>query len=50
MSFKRPIGTLRAVALGFGGWMPSIYHFYDVRLGRSIEATDQPLNLRQNRT
>lgn len=31
LHMQLPVGSLRAVALGFGGWMPSTYHFYDVK-------------------
>lgn len=29
-SFVLPIGSLQAKNLGFGGWVPSIYHFYEI--------------------
>jgi RHS repeat-associated protein len=28
--FTVPIGSVQAKNLGFGGWMPSVFHFYDI--------------------
>ncbi|MBX3022020.1 MAG: RHS repeat-associated core domain-containing protein [Bdellovibrionales bacterium] len=29
LTFTFPVGTLKATLLGFGGWLPSAFHFYD---------------------